>query len=55
MSSLLISVMFFFLLSAAGLAVYLAMFAKNRIIEERFTDLAFKMRVAQGGLDDEAQ
>ncbi len=55
MSSLLISIMFFFLLSAAGLGVYLAMFAKNRVIEERFTDLAFKMRVAQGGLDDEAE
>ncbi len=55
MSSLFISIMFFCLLSAAGLAIYFAMFAKNRIIEERFTDLAFKMRVAQGGLDDEAQ
>ncbi len=55
MSSLFISIMFFCLLSAAGLAVYFAMFAKNRVIEERFTDLAFKMRVAQGGLDDEAQ
>jgi tight adherence protein C len=46
--------MFFFLLSASGFGVYLAMFAKNRVIEERFTDLAFKMRIAQGGLDDEA-
>jgi tight adherence protein C len=55
MSSLLISIMFFCLVSAAGLAIYFAMFAKNRVIEERFTDLAFKMRVAQGGLEDEAQ
>ncbi len=55
MSSLFISIMFFCLLSAGGLAIYFAMFAKNRVIEERFTDLAFKMRVAQGGLDDEAQ
>jgi tight adherence protein C len=55
MSSLFVSIMFFCLLSAAGFGVYLAMFGKNRIIEERFTDLAFKMRVAQGGLDDEAQ
>jgi tight adherence protein C len=55
MSSLLISVMFFCLVSAAGFAVYFAMFAKNRVIEERFTDLAFKMRIAQGGLEDEAQ
>ena len=47
--------MFFCLLSAAGFAVYLAMFAKNRVIEERFTDLAFKMRIAQGGLEDDAQ
>jgi tight adherence protein C len=55
MSSLFISIMFFCLLGAAGLAVYFAMFAKNRVIEERFTDLAFKMRIAQGGLEDEAQ
>src|SRR5208283_5134980 len=55
MSSLFISIMFFCLLSAAGLAVYFAMFAKNRVIEERFTDLAFKMRIAQGGLEDDAQ
>ena len=55
MSSLFISIMFFCLLSAAGIGVYLAMFAKNRVIEERFTDLAFKMRIAQGGLDDDAQ
>lgn len=55
MDSLFISIMFFCLLSAAALGVYLAMFAKNRVIEERFTDLAFKMRVAQGGLEDDAQ
>src|SRR6202047_3784890 len=55
MSSLFISIMFFCLLSAAGFGVYLAAFAKNRVIEERFTDLAFKMRIAQGGLDDESQ
>jgi tight adherence protein C len=55
MSSMLVSIMFFCLLSAAGFGVYLAAFAKNRVIEERFTDLAFKMRIAQGGLDDETQ
>ena len=48
MSSLFISIMFFCLLSAAGFAVYFAMFAKNRVIEERFTDLAFKMRDRAG-------
>jgi tight adherence protein C len=55
MSPLLISVMFFCLLGAAGFAIYLAAFGKNRVIEERFTDLAFKMRIAQGGLEDDAQ
>ena len=55
MSSLFISIMFFCLVGAAGFAIYLAAFGKNRVIEERFTDLAFKMRIAQGGLDDEAQ
>ena len=54
MSSLFVSIMFFCLLSAAGFGVYLAVFAKNRVIEERFTDLAFKMRIAQGGLEDDA-
>ncbi len=55
MDSLFISIMFFSLISAAALGIYLAMFAKNHIIEERFTDLAFKMRIAQGGLEDDAQ
>jgi tight adherence protein C len=55
MSSMFVSIMFFCLIGAVGLCVYFAMFAKNRVIEERFTDLAFKMRIAQGGLDDEAQ
>ena len=55
MSSMLVSIMFFCLLSAAGFGVYLAAFAKNRVLEDRFTDLAFKMRIAQGGLDDESQ
>jgi len=47
--------MFFCLVGAAGFAIYLAAYGKNRVIEERFTDIAFKMRIAQGGLDDEAQ
>lgn len=55
MSSLFVSAMFFFLLAAAAFAVYLAWFARNSFIEERFADLAFKMRISQGGLDDEAQ
>ena len=55
MSPFFISIMFFSLLGAAGFAIYLAAFGKNRVIEERFTDIAFKMRIAQGGLDDEAQ
>jgi len=55
MSSLFISIMFFCLVGAAGFAIYLAAYGKNRVIEERFTDIAFKMRIAQGGLDDEAQ
>lgn len=55
MSSLFVSAMFFFLLAAAGVGVYLAWFARNSFVEERFADLAFKMRISQGGLDDEAQ
>ena len=55
MSPFFITVMFFFLLAAAGIGIYMALFGRHRAVEERFADLAVKMRVAQGALDDEEQ
>lgn len=43
----------FFLAGAAGLALYLALAPGNRMLDERFADLALKMRVSQGGLEGE--
>lgn len=37
-----------FLLGAAGVSVYLAWFSRTRMVDERFADIAVKMRVAQG-------
>lgn len=53
MNPILVSLSFFFLIGAAGFAVYMAMFGTNRAVEERFADIAVKMRVAQGALEDE--
>lgn len=55
MTPLFVALMFFCLLAAGGLGIYMAMFGSHRALEERFADLAIKMRVAQGALDDEAQ
>src|SRR5882762_10766106 len=51
MSSLSISLMFFFLIGAAGMGLYIAFFASNRAIDERFADLAVKVRLSQGVFD----
>lgn len=45
----------FFLAGAAALALYLALAPGNRMLDERFADLAVKMRVSQGGLEDGAE
>jgi tight adherence protein C len=48
MSTLFVSIAFLFLVAAAAFSVYLAWFSSNRAVEERFADIAVKMRAAQG-------
>lgn len=45
----------FFLAGAAGLALYLALSPNSRAVDERFADLALKMRVSQGALEGDSQ
>ncbi len=52
MSPILISIAFFFLVGAGAISLYLAFFG-GRQVEERFADLAVKMRAVQGALDDD--
>jgi len=54
MTSLLVSVAFFLLLSAAVFAIYLAVYGSSRVVDERFADIAVKMRISQGALGDDA-
>jgi tight adherence protein C len=50
-----ISIAVFFLAAAAGVALYLAISPQNRAVDERFADLAVKMRAAQGALEGDHQ
>ncbi len=52
MSALFISIAFFFLIGAGAVALYVGVFASHRAVDDRFADLAVKMRVTQGSLDD---
>jgi tight adherence protein C len=54
MSTLLVTAAFFFLIGAAGYAIYLAIYGGHRVVEERFADIAVKMRAAQGTLEGDA-
>lgn len=51
MSPLLIALAFFFLVGAAGVSLLIAFGGRTRAVEERFADLAIKMRVSQGALE----
>ena len=53
-SSLLISLFVFSLVGVGGVAVYVALYGSHRVVEERFNDLAVRMRASQGALDDDA-
>ncbi len=55
MSSFFVSLMFFFLVGAACMAIYIAMFSNTTPLEDRMADVALKMRLSQGALDDEDQ
>src|SRR5690348_16975434 len=55
MSPFFITIMFFFLVGAACMGVYMAMFSNSRALEERLADLALKMRITQGAFEDEPE
>jgi tight adherence protein C len=48
---LFITVAFGFLMGAAAIGLYIAVFGTRRVLEDRLADLAVKMRLSQGGLD----
>jgi tight adherence protein C len=52
-SSLFISLCVFSLLGAGGIAIYVALYGSHRVLEERFADLAVKIRASQGVFEDE--
>jgi tight adherence protein C len=52
--TLLITLTFGFLMAAAGVALYGALYGGQRVIEERLNDLGVKIRIAQGALEEEA-
>ena len=43
----------FSLMGAAGVAIYVALYGSHRVVEERFNDLAVKIRASQGTFDDD--
>jgi len=51
MNPLLITVAFGFLVGAAAIGLYIAVFGTRRVLEDRLADLAVKMRLSQGNLD----
>jgi len=51
-SPFLVSLCVFCLIGACGIAVYTAFYSGNRVIDERFADLAVKIRAAQGVFAD---
>jgi tight adherence protein C len=53
MSPFLIAIAFFCLIGAAAFSLYLAFVGNSRAVDERFADLAIKMRVSQGALEGE--
>jgi tight adherence protein C len=52
-STLFIAVSVFCLLGAGCMAIYVALYGSHRVLEERFADLAIKMRASQGAFDED--
>ncbi|HVA77954.1 MAG TPA: type II secretion system F family protein [Candidatus Binataceae bacterium] len=52
MSALFISFAFFCLIGAAAVALYVGVFTTHRAVDDRFADLAVKMRVTQGSFEN---
>src|SRR5208283_2263087 len=55
MSPFFVGVVVFFLAGAACLALYLAVTPQSRVVDERFADLAVKVRASQGALAGDLQ
>ncbi|MGH7934404.1 MAG: type II secretion system F family protein [Candidatus Binataceae bacterium] len=55
MTSFFVSLFVFCLIGAGAILVYVALYGSHRVLEERFAELAVKMRAAQGVFDDEDQ
>jgi tight adherence protein C len=55
MSPFFIGIAVFFLAAGACVALYLAISPQSRAVDERFADLAVKMRASQGALDGDLQ
>jgi tight adherence protein C len=51
MNPVFITVAFGFLMGAAGIGLYIAVFGTRRVLEDRLADLAVKMRLSQGDLE----
>ena len=50
-----VSLFVFCLLGVGGLALYYGLYGSHRVLEERFNDLAVRIRAAQGVFDDDEQ
>src|ERR1700722_14771799 len=48
MSPFLISTAIFGLLGAAGMAVYVALYGSHRVFQERFSEMAIKLKISEG-------
>jgi hypothetical protein len=48
MSSILISTAIFGLLGVAGTAIYVALYGSHRVFQERFSEMAIKLKLAEG-------
>jgi tight adherence protein C len=50
-----VSLFVFCMLGVGGLALYYGLYGSHRVLEERFNDLAVRIRAAQGVFDDDEQ
>jgi len=48
MNSILISTVFFCLISLAGVAVYIVLYGSHRVFQERFSEMTIKLKLAEG-------
>jgi tight adherence protein C len=55
MSSFMVGITVFFLAAGACVALYMALAPQSRTVDERFADLAVKVRASQGALDGDNQ